>query len=61
MTKFEDLYPSQILKIQAVLSGMEKPESYLFNKDVNPISKNRTTEVQTSGGHTLLHRMHVTC
>ena len=51
--KFEDLYPHLAsAKIQAVLSGIWKSESYLFNKDVNPINKNRTTSTNHSVGHT---------
>lgn len=51
--KFDDLYPHLAsAKIQAVLSGIWKSESYLFNKDVNPINKNRTTSTNHSVGHT---------
>ncbi|QHS76559.1 Tco89p [Saccharomyces paradoxus] len=51
--KFDDLYPHLAsAKIQAVLSGIWKNESYLFNKDVNPINKNRTSSTSHSISHT---------
>ncbi|CAI4052670.1 hypothetical protein N7582_005532 [Saccharomyces uvarum] len=47
--KFDDLYPHLgNAKIQAVLSNIWKNESFLFNKDVNPISKNKTSSTSHS-------------
>ncbi|EJS41478.1 tco89p [Saccharomyces arboricola H-6] len=50
--KFDDLYPHLAnAKIQAVLCNIWKNESYLFNKDVNPINKNRTPSTSHSTSH----------
>ncbi|CAI1751275.1 hypothetical protein SEUBUCD646_0P01080 [Saccharomyces eubayanus] len=47
--KFDDLYPHLgNAKIQAVLSNIWKNESFLFNKDVNPISKNKASSTSHS-------------
>ncbi|CAI4052961.1 hypothetical protein SKDZ_16G0960 [Saccharomyces kudriavzevii ZP591] len=52
--KFDDLYPHLAnAKVQSVLSNIWKNESYLFNKDVNPINKNRTP----STSHTVNHNV----